>query len=142
MAAGESTTFLPNISRSHLAAHEYFKLIDSVPSIDSRSKNGRTFGVSDTNQVKGEVGIKNAGFSYPARPDIVVWDGVSLEARQGKTVALVGKSGCGKSTAIAIAQRFYDVDSGNASFDEVDVKEWNLRFMRRQMALVGQEPGK
>jgi ATP-binding cassette subfamily B (MDR/TAP) protein 1 len=67
---------------------------------------------------------------------------LSLEAHKGKTVALVGKSGCGKSTAIAIAERFYDVDHGSAEFDDRNVKEWNLRFMRRQMALVGQEPGK
>jgi ATP-binding cassette subfamily B (MDR/TAP) protein 1 len=57
-----------------------------------------------------------------------------------QTVALVGESGCGKSTIIALLERFYDPDSGTITLDRVDIKDLNVRWLRRQMGLVSQEP--
>ena len=58
----------------------------------------------------------------------------------GSTHALVGPSGCGKSTAVGLIERFYDVDSGEVILDGVDIREINLRWLREQIGLVGQEP--
>ena len=55
-------------------------------------------------------------------------------------VALIGESGCGKSTIIALLERFYDPDSGTITLDGVDIKDLNVRWLRRQMGLVSQEP--
>ena len=57
-----------------------------------------------------------------------------------QTVALVGESGCGKSTIIALLERFYDPDSGTITLDGVDIKDLKVGWLRRQMGLVSQEP--
>ena len=57
-----------------------------------------------------------------------------------QTVALVGESGCGKSTAIALLQRFYDPDAGHIFLDGEDIRSYQLAWLRRQMGMVGQEP--
>ena len=64
----------------------------------------------------------------------------NLTLEPGKTHALVGASGCGKSTAVGLIERFYDVNGGNVLLDGVDVRELNLRWLRDQIGLVGQEP--
>ena len=67
-------------------------------------------------------------------------NGYSLEIAAGTTVALVGASGSGKSTAIQLMERFYDPDSGVVTLDGVDLRELNVRWLRQQIGLVGQEP--
>jgi ATP-binding cassette subfamily B (MDR/TAP) protein 1 len=69
-----------------------------------------------------------------------VCNGYSLEIAAGTTVALVGASGSGKSTAIQLMERFYDPDSGVVTLDGVDLRELNVRWLRQQIGLVGQEP--
>ena len=67
-------------------------------------------------------------------------NGYNLEIAAGTTVALVGASGSGKSTAIQLVERFYDPDSGSVTLDGVDLKKLNVRWLRQQIGLVGQEP--
>ena len=67
-------------------------------------------------------------------------NGYSLEIAAGTTVALVGSSGSGKSTAIQLVERFYDPDSGVVTLDGVDLRQLNVRWLRQQIGLVGQEP--
>jgi ATP-binding cassette subfamily B (MDR/TAP) protein 1 len=69
-----------------------------------------------------------------------VCNGYSLEIAAGTTVALVGSSGSGKSTAIQLVERFYDPDSGVVTLDGVDLRQLNVRWLRQQIGLVGQEP--
>jgi len=69
-----------------------------------------------------------------------VCNGYNLEIAAGTTVALVGASGSGKSTAIQLVERFYDPDSGSVTLDGVDLKKLNVRWLRQQIGLVGQEP--
>lgn len=64
----------------------------------------------------------------------------SIFVFHGKTVALVGESGSGKSTVISLLQRFYDPDSGQITLDGVDIQKLQLKWMRQQVGLVGQEP--
>ena len=64
----------------------------------------------------------------------------SIEVAAGVTVALVGPSGCGRSTLIQLLERFYDPTAGSVKLDGVDLRELNLKWLRRQIGLVGQEP--
>lgn len=93
---------------------------------------------SDT---KGKISFKNVTFRYPARPEVPVLDNLTLEFEQGKTVALVGESGCGKSTIIQLIERFYDPESGSVVIDDnYDLKSLNVASWRQSVGLVAQEP--
>jgi ATP-binding cassette subfamily B (MDR/TAP) protein 1 len=74
------------------------------------------------------------------RPSIQVLRGLNLAVRPGQTVALVGQSGCGKSTIVQLLERFYDVTGGNVKVDGCDVREVQLQSLRRLISLVSQEP--
>ena len=103
--------------------------------IDSRSENGYK-----AKSLEGYISFKDVKFNYPARPDVKILQGLTLDIQSGKTVALVGPSGCGKSTCIQLIQRFYDPDSGNVFLDGKDITEYNVGWLRDQIGIVGQEP--
>lgn len=88
----------------------------------------------------GRLTFENVKFSYPSRPTVPVVKDLSLTIEAGTTVALVGASGSGKSTVISLVERFYDPLSGIVRLDGVDVKEYNVKWLRRQIGLVSQEP--
>ena len=90
--------------------------------------------------LKGEIVFNDVRFHYPARPGQAALDGISLRVRPGETVALVGPSGAGKSTVIQLVQRFYDPDGGRIMLDGIDIREVARHELRRQMALVPQDP--
>jgi subfamily B ATP-binding cassette protein MsbA len=89
-------------------------------------------------RARGEVRFERVGFSYG--PDAQILSDVTLEARPGETVALVGPSGGGKTTLLNLLPRFYDVTSGRVLLDGTDVRELTLASLRAQIALVTQEP--
>jgi ATP-binding cassette, subfamily B, bacterial len=89
---------------------------------------------------RGDVAFENVRFAYPARPDALAVDGVSLSVRAGEKVAIVGPSGAGKSTLFHLLLRFYDPASGRISFDRVPIPEADPAEVRRHIALVPQEP--
>ena len=84
--------------------------------IDSFSPQGEKL-----NEVKGEIEFHDVRFAYPSRLEIDVFQGMSLKVPAGKTVALVGTSGGGKSTTVHLLERFYDVKSGSITLDGVDI---------------------
>lgn len=103
--------------------------------IDSFSPQGEKL-----NEVKGEIEFHDVRFAYPSRLEIDVFKGMSLKVPAGKTVALVGTSGGGKSTTVHLLERFYDVKSGSITLDGVDIRKLNLKWLREQIGLVSQEP--
>lgn len=111
-------------------------MIDREPEIDSTG----TSGDKPEAPVVGRIELKNISFCYPARPTIKVLDDVSLVLEERKTTALVGASGSGKSTIVALAERWYDPAEGNISLDGHELKDLNLKWLRSQMGLVSQEP--
>lgn len=88
---------------------------------------------------KGNIEFKNVSFKYPSR-DVYVLKNVSFEIKPGKTAALVGHSGSGKSTCVQLLERFYDVSEGMILLDGHDIKSLDPRWLHRQIGLVGQEP--
>jgi ATP-binding cassette subfamily B (MDR/TAP) protein 1 len=90
--------------------------------------------------VEGAIEVKDVVFAYPSAPEHLVCNGYSLSVQAGQTVALCGASGSGKSTIIALIERFYDPQGGVVTLDGHDLKSLNVRWLRSQLGLVGQEP--
>jgi len=112
-----------------------FRLIDRKSKIDFSSEDG-----AKPSSCEGAIEMKDVHFTYPARPDHKVCNGYNLSVEAGKTVALCGASGSGKSTAIQLMERFYDPDQGSVTLDGVDLKDLNVTWLRQQIGLVSQEP--
>ncbi|GMT16682.1 hypothetical protein PFISCL1PPCAC_7979, partial [Pristionchus fissidentatus] len=127
-------TYFPEYVRARLSAGLLFKMLNLSPKIDSLSEEGAK------PLLKGEIKFSMTNFAYPARKDHLVLRNMDFVAKPGQTVALVGPSGCGKSTTIQLVERFYDPWRGSVSFDGVNAKDINVRHLRSQIALVGQEP--
>jgi len=79
-------------------------------------------------------------FHYPSRPKIKIMNGLSVNLPPGKTLALVGASGCGKSTFIYLIERFYDCQGGSILIDGMDILKYDPQWLRDQVGLVQQEP--
>ena len=94
-------------------------------------------GKLEVKRVKGDVEFKNVTFTYPGR-DIPALRNISFELPEGKTVALVGRSGSGKSTIANLLTRFYDIQEGKILMDGHDLREYTLSSLRDQVALVSQ----
>ncbi|XP_023535149.1 putative multidrug resistance protein [Cucurbita pepo subsp. pepo] len=131
--AGSMTS---DISRGSNAVGSVFAILDRKTEIDPDHRSRRDL----KRRLKGKVELRSVSFSYPTRPEQIVLRGLSLKIDAGKTVALVGQSGSGKSTIIGLIERFYDPSSGSIHIDEQDIKNYNLRWLRSQIALVSQEP--
>jgi subfamily B ATP-binding cassette protein MsbA len=90
--------------------------------------------------VRGDIRFEGVHFAYPARPFSEVLHGLDLHIGAGETVAVVGPSGAGKSTLFHLLQRFYDPTAGRVLIDDHDLTQVTLPSLRRQIALVTQEP--
>ncbi len=117
------------------AAAKIFSTIDRQPAIDSASEDGLR-----PSQVTGEITFESVEFNYPARPDVPIVKTLSVAFPAGKTTALVGASGSGKSTVISLIERFYDPLSGTVRLDGIDIRNLNVKWLRSQIGLVSQEP--
>mmetsp|Transcript_53521 Transcript_53521/g.113666 ORF Transcript_53521/g.113666 Transcript_53521/m.113666 type:complete len:452 (-) Transcript_53521:134-1489(-) len=87
-----------------------------------------------------DITIDNVSFSYPTRPDTLALDRTSLQIKSGSLVALVGHSGCGKSTIVSLLERLYDPNEGTIKFGDTDLKNMNLKTHREKIGLVTQDP--
>ena len=116
------------------AARKIFSTIDRVSPLNPGSQDGLKL-----EDVEGRVELQNIKHIYPSRPEVCVMDNVSLVFAAGKTTALVGASGSGKSTIIGLIERFYEPIGGKILIDGHDISTLNLRWMRQQLALVSQE---
>ena len=103
--------------------------------IDSSSDEGLKPSIT-----KGEIVFQDVTFSYPTRPDSQIFNQFSLKVQAGKTVALVGPSGGGKSTFVSLMERFYDPTAGSITLDGHDLRDLNVHWLRDQIGLVSQEP--
>ncbi|OTB07208.1 hypothetical protein M426DRAFT_318239 [Hypoxylon sp. CI-4A] len=117
------------------AAAKIFNTIDRISPLDPASDNG-----DKLDNVKGSIRLENVKHIYPSRPEVTVMKDVTLDIPAGKTTALVGTSGSGKSTIVGLVERFYDPVEGRVLLDGHDISTLNLRWLRQNISLVGQEP--
>uniref|UniRef100_A0A8B9KG27 ATP-binding cassette sub-family B member 5 n=1 Tax=Astyanax mexicanus TaxID=7994 RepID=A0A8B9KG27_ASTMX len=132
---GQTSPNIQAFASARGAAHKVFSIIDHKPSIDSFSEEGYKPDV-----VKGNIEFRNIHFNYPSRQDVKVLNGMNLKIRSGQTIALVGSSGCGKSTTVQLLQRFYDPQEGTVTIDDHDIRSMNVRCLRELIGVVSQEP--
>jgi ABC-type multidrug transport system fused ATPase/permease subunit len=89
--------------------------------------------------VKGNIHFNNLSFSYPSRPDVQVLNNINFEIKQGQNIALVGPSGAGKTTLASILFGFYKINEGEISVDGKNIDNYDLHFLRKQIAIVPQD---
>ncbi|XP_055935875.1 ATP-dependent translocase ABCB1-like [Argiope bruennichi] len=131
----QALAFSPDYQKAKSAAARVFQLLDMKPTIDVLSPDGKIL-----ENVKGDIDFKDVHFNYPSRPKVKVLRGLKLDIDSGKTIALVGSSGCGKSTCVQLIERFYEADKGDVLVDDENVKYVNVKNLRSHIGLVSQEP--
>ncbi|KAF2404519.1 ATP-binding cassette transporter ABC4 [Trichodelitschia bisporula] len=134
-SAGTIFSFAPDMGKAKHAAAELKALFDRVPAIDSWSQEGEAL-----DHVEGHIEFRDVHFRYPSRPEQPVLRGLNFSVKPGQYVALVGASGCGKSTSIALLERFYDPLAGGVFVDGKEISKLRINDYRRFLALVSQEP--
>ncbi|CAN6477724.1 unnamed protein product [Victoria cruziana] len=135
LSLGSALSNFKYIMEAMSAGERIMEVIKRVPDIDSENMEGEVL-----KDVVGEIEFRNVEFAYPSRPGTPVFHNFSLMFPAGKTVALVGSSGSGKSTVISLLQRFYDPRGGDILLDGVSIKKLQLKWLRSRMGLVSQEP--
>jgi ATP-binding cassette subfamily B (MDR/TAP) protein 1 len=122
-----------NFAKSFAAAHEIELVTERIPAITPE-------GGIVPEQITGNIEFKDITFEYPSRPGVTIMKDFNLVIKQGQHVALVGESGSGKSTITGLLERFYDPLQGSVLLDGRDIKEIDLKWLHRNVAIVTQEP--
>ncbi|XP_072175319.1 ATP-dependent translocase ABCB1-like [Diadema setosum] len=135
IALGQAAAFMPDFSKAKMSAAKLVTLINLKPPIDNYSTEGLK-----PKKIDGSIKCSDLTFRYPNRPGTTVLDGLNLNIKPGQTVALVGESGCGKSTMVSLMERFYDPNFGSIQLDGNDLRNLNVGWLRSSMSIVSQEP--
>ncbi|RVE50884.1 hypothetical protein evm_004451 [Chilo suppressalis] len=137
MASGQAQnafTFAPDFHKGITAASRILEFLKSKSQIVDPEKPITDFKAS------GEVNFEDVEFTYPSLHTARVLKGLSFHLERGTTVALVGQSGCGKSTVVQLLQRFYDPYTGTVSLDGFPLPQLRVIDVRSSLGLVSQEP--
>lgn len=124
-----------DLAKASEAIDSVFSVLDRSSEINPNDPEGYR-----PEKILGNVEFRKVDFAYPERPEAMIFKDFSIKIEAGKSTALVGHSGSGKSTVIALIERFYDPISGVVKIDGRDIKSYNLRSLREHIALVSQEP--
>ncbi|XP_061991012.1 ABC transporter B family member 11-like isoform X2 [Rosa rugosa] len=135
VSLGKASPCISAFAPGQAAAYKMFETINRKPEIDAYNTNGRVL-----QDIRGDIELRDVYFSYPARMDEQIFHGFCLSIPSGATAALVGQSGSGKSTVISLIERFYDPQAGEVLIDGVNLKEFQLKWIRQKIGLVSQEP--
>jgi ATP-binding cassette, subfamily B (MDR/TAP), member 1 len=138
MALGQIAPPLTSVTTALTAAVPLFKLINETNAKVAQSST--TEEIKPTEKLTGEIIFSNVTFAYPTRPDQLVCRDYNLAIQKGETVALVGQSGCGKSTIMNLLLKFYRVLEGDVKIDGYHIDQLHTRWFRSQIGYVGQEP--
>jgi ATP-binding cassette subfamily B (MDR/TAP) protein 1 len=135
ISIGHNLPHLQAFGQAVAAATKVFNTIERQSPIDPEVETG-----SKPETFVGNIEFDDIKLVYPSRPDTTVLDGFSLKVPAGKMLALVGASGSGKSTIFGLLERFYLPLSGKILLDGHDISELNLKWLRRHISIVSQEP--
>ncbi|PWZ02064.1 hypothetical protein BCV70DRAFT_221806 [Testicularia cyperi] len=136
---GQIAPYLQTFSAASGAGQALLETINKPSPIDGTDEvNGLIPQPGDFPAIS--VQFHDVEFSYPSRPDEMALQGLSINVPAGQRIALVGMSGSGKSTVAALTQRFYDPARGRVTVNDIDLRDFNVRWWRSQVGVVGQEP--
>ncbi len=124
--------FSEQFQRGMTGIERFFEIIDEQPQVVD------TKGAKDIEKVNGDISFSNVTFQYNKENGDVLKN-LSFDIKAGEQVALVGPSGGGKTTISALIPRFYDIDSGTITLDELDIKEYSLKSLRENIGIVQQD---
>ncbi|KAL9647758.1 hypothetical protein ABK040_015245 [Willaertia magna] len=124
-----------DIMKAMGSSERIFELIEKQSIIEKSRNNGKQL-----TEMKGKISFNNILFSYPERKDVTILNGFNLTIKPGQSVAIVGHSGSGKSTILSLLSRFYDVEDGSICIDNVDIRELDVGWLRRNVGVVSQDP--
>ncbi|KAG8192164.1 hypothetical protein JTE90_027805 [Oedothorax gibbosus] len=133
ISIGGLSTFYSELMRGLGASTRLWEIIDRKPLIPFEG------GITLPN-FNGNLSIDNVSFAYPSRPDSSVLSDFSLSIKAGSVYALVGSSGCGKSTIGSLLLRLYDCQKGSITFDDQNIKNLNVQWLRKNIGIVSQDP--
>ncbi|KAF4721741.1 (ABC) transporter, partial [Perkinsus olseni] len=120
IGVGNALAFVPDLDDAKVAAHDVLEILDTESKINAVRPTGSVEKMGD-----GSIEFKSVYFQYPTRPDVAILKGLSFRVESGQQVALVGPSGGGKSTVIALLQRFYDPSEGSIAIGGTDNRMLN-----------------
>lgn len=124
------TTVNSDFQKGMAAAAAVFQVLDEKPEQDT--------GTVELDRVRGDIDVKGLTFNYPGHEKRVLQD-INFTVKAGQTVALVGKSGSGKTTISSLLPRFYEIEQGQILLDGIDTKDCTLASLRQQIAVVSQQ---
>jgi ATP-binding cassette, subfamily B (MDR/TAP), member 1 len=127
---------LGEIAKAAAAAKAVLDVIAREPNIDPVGSGGAM-----PKSVSGQITFRGVSFAYPARKSIRVLEDLSLDFEARRVTAIVGASGCGKSTVVGLTERWYDPVEGEICLDGNNIKDLNVRWLRSQIGLVQQVRG-
>ncbi|KAF8027185.1 hypothetical protein BT93_E0177 [Corymbia citriodora subsp. variegata] len=133
LAMGETLAMAPDLLKGNQMVASVFEVLDRKTEVMGDVGEELTV-------VEGTIELRRVHFSYPSRPDVIIFRNFDLKVRSGKNMALVGQSGSGKSSVIALILRFYDPTAGEVMIDGKDIKKLKLKSLRKHIGLVQQEP--
>ena len=141
MTAGGSASSAPDMGRANASVDKVFGILNHESTIDAVADDTDVDKVRlDITKIKGHIEFEDVWFRYPTRKEDFVLRGLTLKVEPGTSCALVGESGCGKSTFINLVMRFYDPAHGRVLLDGIDISTINLHDLRTAISLVMQEP--
>ncbi|KAH9295405.1 hypothetical protein KI387_038993 [Taxus chinensis] len=135
ISLGQSFSNIAAFGKGKVAGYKLMEIIKQRPTIIHDVSEGKKL-----TDIQGNINFQDVTFSYPCRQDVFIFRNFSLQIPHGKTVAIVGGSGSGKSTVISLIERFYDPNEGHVYLDDHDLKTLQLKWLRQQIGLVNQEP--
>ena len=132
MGISSALSLSDDFKKASVSAAKILEIIEVPPSVDRKAGN-------ELEKVTGKIEFRDVGFKYPGTDTWAVRH-LSFVVNAGETVALVGESGCGKSTTLQLLQRFYEVNEGAILIDDVDIKTLSAQYVRSQISIVPQSP--
>ncbi|EXB66537.1 ABC transporter B family member 10 [Morus notabilis] len=133
LAMGETLALAPDLLKGNQMVASVFEVLDRKTEVSGDTGE-------DLTTVDGTIELRDIKFCYPSRPEVVIFKDFNLKVRSGKSMALVGQSGSGKSSVISLILRFYDPTAGKVLIDGKDIKRLKIKSLRKHIGLVQQEP--
>ena len=125
------------VQLSLASSSDYFNLYERRPQMDLSNSTEKP----DISNIKGEIKFNNVEFYYPSDSEKkLILKGINLDIESGKKVALIGESGSGKTTIVNLIERLYDINSGEILLDGLDIRKYDIQYLRNLIGYVEQEP--